>query len=126
MDIEYLKRHYDMLSDEELLSIQSGELVPNAKELLDAEIVKRGLKVHPSTPRYPPTADKKATMNMTARVLITIGAVFVAMFFLGLLSMAFGSDRGAIYGLLSIAIIGGIPYFAWRATGPKNRKLIGQ
>ncbi len=56
-------------------------------------------------------------MNKTIRVVVTIIAFFVALFFLGLLSMAFGSDRGAIYGLLSVAVIGGIPYLVWWATG---------
>lgn len=59
-------------------------------------------------------------MNKTIRVVVTIVAFFVAVFFLGLLSMAFGSDRGAIYGLLSTAIIGGIPYLVWWATGRMN------
>ena len=59
-------------------------------------------------------------MNKTIRVIVTIIAFFVALFFLGLLSMAFGSEKGAIYGLVSVAIIGGIPYLVWWATGRMN------
>lgn len=59
-------------------------------------------------------------MSKAIRAVVTIIAFFVALFFLGLLSMAFGSDRGTIYGLLSVAIIGGIPYLVWWATGQMN------
>jgi len=55
-----------------------------------------------------------------ARVLVTVAAFIFAVFILGLLAMAYNSlsrPRGAIYGILSTLIIGGIPYLAWWITG---------
>ena len=60
-------------------------------------------------------------MNKVLRLVIILAAFIVAVFCLGLLTIAFGSDRGAIFGLLSMAIIGGIPYLAWWATGGRTK-----
>ena len=49
MDTEYLRRHYDLLSDQELFKTQNGELMPQARVILEAEIVKRGLKINHSS-----------------------------------------------------------------------------
>ena len=55
-------------------------------------------------------------MKLFARVLITIAAFIVSMFFLGLLRMS-TTDKGAIVGLLSGLIIFGLPWLVWWATG---------
>lgn len=59
-------------------------------------------------------------MKKAARIVITVVAFVVAVFFLGLLRIAYqsvGRPEGGIYGVLSFLIIFGIPYLAWWVTG---------
>lgn len=57
-------------------------------------------------------------MKTPARIISTVVAFVVAVFFLGLLATSF--PRGGIYGVLSFLIIVGIPYLVWWATGRMN------
>jgi hypothetical protein len=43
LDPEYLRRHYDSLSDEALLAVDRNELVEMAQKILDDELGRRGL-----------------------------------------------------------------------------------
>jgi hypothetical protein len=43
LDPEYLRRHYDSLSDEALLAVDRNELVEMAQTILDEEVGRRGL-----------------------------------------------------------------------------------
>jgi hypothetical protein len=43
IDLVYLKQHYSSLSDEALLAVDSSDLVPAARQVLDAELSTRGL-----------------------------------------------------------------------------------
>jgi hypothetical protein len=43
LDPEYLRRHYDSLSDEALLAVDRNELVELAQTVLDEEVARRGL-----------------------------------------------------------------------------------
>jgi hypothetical protein len=71
VDPEYLRQHYNLLSDEALLSIDRSELVEIAQKCYDAELARRG-----STPlhgaggernrgRVPPLAGRR-TWSMLA------------------------------------------------------------
>lgn len=59
-------------------------------------------------------------MSKPIRIVITAFACVVAVFFLGLLKLASAGAGGAIIGILSVAIVLGIPWFAWWATGQKK------
>jgi hypothetical protein len=54
IDLGHLKQHYSSLPDDALLAIDADDLVPAAREVLDAEIASRGLD---STDALPPTED---------------------------------------------------------------------
>lgn len=57
-----------------------------------------------------------AVMKKSVRVTLTILSFIFAIFFLGVLNMMMPA-KGAIYGLLSVAVVGGIPLASWRLTG---------
>jgi hypothetical protein len=54
-------------------------------------------------------------MDKALRIVVTVAAFFVALFFLGLLAMT--GERGTIAGILGPLIIFGIPSLVWWATG---------
>jgi hypothetical protein len=51
LDPEYLRRHYDSLSDEALLAVDRNELVEMAQTILDEEVGRRGLAPRGATRR---------------------------------------------------------------------------
>jgi hypothetical protein len=60
LDPEYLRQHYDSLSDEALLAVDRNELVEMARTILDEEVGRRGLAPRGATrrtlaPHYIPT-----------------------------------------------------------------------
>ena len=59
-------------------------------------------------------------LKTAIRVAATLAAFVVTLFLLGVVKMAFQPATfwgGGFYGLLSMAILFGIPYAAWRLTG---------
>ena len=49
VDLDYLRDHYAGLNDEELQRLARSELVPEARSVLEAEMVKRGLALMPAS-----------------------------------------------------------------------------
>ena len=45
VDADHLRRHYGSLEDEELLRLWRGELIPEARSILEAEMSRRGVSV---------------------------------------------------------------------------------
>lgn len=56
MDSTYLKRHYSLLTDEELRQIRSDDLVDEARPILYAELSSRGLGSESTSTTKAPTA----------------------------------------------------------------------
>jgi 1,4-dihydroxy-2-naphthoate octaprenyltransferase len=52
-------------------------------------------------------------MNKIARIAVTIVAFILSVFFLGAVSIAAESDKVALFGIITFAIIVGIPYLVW-------------
>lgn len=63
LDLQYIKQHYDSLSDEALLSLDRSELVEEAQKCYDAELEKRHLNKRPAERGSP---DHSAPENTSA------------------------------------------------------------
>jgi hypothetical protein len=61
VDPDYLRNHYRMLDDQELLRLARGELVPEARQILDAEITARGMSPAARSPDSLPRASARAS-----------------------------------------------------------------
>jgi uncharacterized membrane protein len=91
MDAEHLKKHYDLLSDEELLKTLSSELIPQARVILDAEIDKRGLRIDSLQKNTFQPSNKGRKINKF---------IWLAIFFVTFVIQAAGADFAFAFGLL--------------------------
>jgi len=66
LDPEYLRHHYDSLSDEALLAVDRNELVEMAQKILDEEVGRRGLSRRRDPQRSPIVPERPDTPDLEA------------------------------------------------------------